>query len=126
MSYKIIKPTSLKNLSRNLNLKRDLNISNILARQSTMKTTTSLNIFDRETKKLQRNRTCLDPDYKHYEYVKSEVGYRVADRVFDIKRDFNSILDLGCQRGYVSKHLTKETVKKIYMFDMSDKILVNN
>lgn len=67
----------------------------------------NLNIFDRWTKKTQRNRTAYYPDYKNYEYIKSEVGYRVADRIFDIKREFNSILDLGCQRGYVSKNLTK-------------------
>lgn len=67
----------------------------------------SLNVFDRNTKLIQRNRTASMPDYKEYEYVKSEIGYRVADRVFDIKRSFDNILDLGCQRGYVSKHLTK-------------------
>jgi NADH dehydrogenase [ubiquinone] 1 alpha subcomplex assembly factor 5 len=64
-------------------------------------------VFDRETKKLQRNRTAYDSDYKVYDYLKEEVGYRVADRIFDVKRSFDQILDLGCQRGYVSKHLTK-------------------
>lgn len=67
----------------------------------------NLNIFDRETKKIQRNRTSYYPEYTNYEYIKSEVGFRVADRIFDIKRELNSILDLGCQRGYVSKNLTK-------------------
>jgi hypothetical protein len=67
----------------------------------------SMNVFDRSTKLKQRNRTCFDSNYRDYEYVKAEIGYRVADRIFDIKRSFNSILDLGCQRGYVSKHLTK-------------------
>lgn len=67
----------------------------------------SLNVFDRETKRAQRNRIVTQPDYKQYEYVKEEIGYRVADRIFDIKRSFNTMLDLGCQRGYVSKHLTK-------------------
>ena len=48
----------------------------------------------------------------------------MADRVFDVKRSFNKILDLGSSRGYVSKHLTKETVKKIIMLEMADKVLV--
>jgi hypothetical protein len=78
-----------------------------LVNKPAAKYTTSLNIFDRETKRSQKNLTSLDANYKDYEYVKSEVGYRVADRVFDIKRSFDTILDLGCQRGYVSKHLTK-------------------
>lgn len=67
----------------------------------------TINVFDRNTKRIQRDRSCLAPNYQDYEYVKSEIGYRVADRVFDVKRSFDSILDLGCQRGYVSKHLTK-------------------
>lgn len=70
------------------------------------KYTTSLNIFDRETKRKQKNFTCSNADFKQFEYVKEEVGYRMVDRVFDIKRTFDKVLDLGCQRGYVSRHLT--------------------
>jgi hypothetical protein len=69
--------------------------------------TSSMNIFDRNVKLIQRNKTALHPNYKDFDYVKEEIGARVADRIFDIKRSFNTILDLGCQRGYVSKHLTK-------------------
>ncbi|CAF0721073.1 unnamed protein product [Brachionus calyciflorus] len=121
MVLKLIKPVNKINIIKN-SIKRDFNISNILAAKN-RPIPSNLNIFDRETKKLQRNRTAYDPNYKDYEYIKSEVGYRVADRVFDIKRNFNSIIDLGCQRGYVSKNLTKETVKKVYMLEMSDKML---
>jgi hypothetical protein len=73
----------------------------------------NLNVFDRNTKKIQRNSLANDPNFKDYEYIKSEIGFRLADRIFDIKRNFNSMLDLGCQRGYVSKHLTKVTLFKI-------------
>jgi NADH dehydrogenase [ubiquinone] 1 alpha subcomplex assembly factor 5 len=69
--------------------------------------------------------SAIDKNYKNYEYLKDETGFRVADRVFDIKRTFNTILDLGCSRGYVSKHFTKETVKKVYMLDMCEKLLEN-
>lgn len=87
------------------------------------KYTTSLNIFDRETKRQQKNWTCSHPNYKQFEYVKEEVGYRMADRVFDIKRSLDTVLDLGCQRGYVSKHLTNDTVKKLYMFESAEQML---
>lgn len=81
----------------------------LLSRNLTSKanTTPVMNIFDRNLKKLQRNQAALDPHNADYDYIKSEVGYRVADRVFDIKRSFNNVLDLGCQKGYVSKHLTQ-------------------
>ena len=77
-----------------------------LSRNLSSKTINSLDIFDRKVKKIQRNRIALDPNNADYDYIKSEVGYRVADRIFDIKRSFNTILDLGCQKGYVSKHLS--------------------
>ena len=67
----------------------------------------SMNIFDRNLKKWQRNQCVLDPQAADYDYIKSEVGYRIVDRIYDIKRTFNTMLDLGCQKGYVSKHLTK-------------------
>lgn len=107
MFFKLLSP-SLRHLNMVKNLSKDLNLNSplILNKHASL-SSSSLYIFDREAKRVQRNRTSFDPDYKHYEYVKSEVGYRVADRVFDIKRNFDTILDLGCQRGYVSKNLTK-------------------
>jgi NADH dehydrogenase [ubiquinone] 1 alpha subcomplex assembly factor 5 len=77
------------------------------------KTINSLNIFDRKVKKIQRNRIASDPSNTDYDYLKSEVGYRVVDRIFDIKRSFNTILDLGCQKGYVSRHLSKVNISFI-------------
>ena len=40
-------------------------------------------------------------------------------------REFDILVDLGCGRGYVSKHLLKDTVKTIYQCEMSEKMLVN-
>lgn len=78
--------------------------------QNTTKFTNTLNIFDRESKRIQKNLTCSNLNYREHEYIKDEIGFRVADRVFDIKRSFDTILDLGCQRGHVSKHLTKVNI----------------
>ena len=98
-----------------------LNLSNValkcLKRSLSSKAISTLDIFDRKVKKIQRNKTALDPNSADYDYVKSEVGYRVADRIFDIKRSFNTILDLGCQKGYVSKHLSKVNLN----FDFKNK-----
>lgn len=83
----------------------------------------SVYIFDRNVKKLQRNRITNDPNYKDYEYIKSEIGWRVADRVFDITRKFDTVLDMGCQRGFVSKNFDQDVCKKIYMYEMSENLL---
>ena len=46
----------------------------------------SLNIFDNKIKRIQRDRALASPDSHLYDYLREEVAFRVADRVFDIKR----------------------------------------
>ena len=38
-------------------------------------------------------------------YLDLQVGFCLYDRIIDIKRDLNLVLDLGCGRGHVLKHL---------------------
>jgi NADH dehydrogenase [ubiquinone] 1 alpha subcomplex assembly factor 5 len=57
---------------------------------------------------MQRNRIAEHSDGG---WLKEEIGHRVADRIFDVKRTFDTIVDLGCQRGYVTKHLSKVAIK---------------
>lgn len=52
-------------------------------------------VFNRENKVLQKERAALNEDVQVYDYLKDEVGYRLSDRIFDIKRKFNTIVDLG-------------------------------
>lgn len=46
----------------------------------------SMNIFDRNAKRLQKEIAFKNSDRHVYEYLKQEIAYRVADRVYDIKR----------------------------------------
>lgn len=55
----------------------------------------SINIFDRNTKHLQRERAAVATDVNLYDYLKDEIGYRLADRIFDIKRKFKLAADIG-------------------------------
>lgn len=55
----------------------------------------SVNIFDRNTKHLQRERAAMANDVNLYDYLKDEIGYRLADRIFDIKRKFKLAADIG-------------------------------
>lgn len=54
-----------------------------------------VNIFDRNTKSLQRQRAAIADDVNLYDYLKEEIGFRLADRVFDIKRKFKTAADIG-------------------------------
>nr|CAG4641857.1 EOG090X09JT [Eurycercus lamellatus] len=82
-----------------------------------------MNIFDRQAKRLQRNRTAMDENHKIFNYLKDEVGYRLSDRVFDINRKFKVALDLGCGFGHVSQNLSKDAVDELIMCDYSELVL---
>lgn len=62
-----------------------------------------INIFDRKTKRLQRKRAAAAEDVNVYDYLKDEIGFRLADRVFDIKRKFVVAADIGKR---ISNYLT--------------------
>ncbi|CAH1791804.1 unnamed protein product [Owenia fusiformis] len=84
---------------------------------------TVMNVFDRKTKRLQKNYMAKLKDYQVYDYVHEEAGWRLADRVCDVKRKFETVVDLGCRRGHVSKHIYDDMAGKLYMCDMAEKVL---
>lgn len=63
------------------------------------------------------------PDVALYDYIKDEVGFRLADRLFDVKREFAVAVDLGCNRGFVSKHIMADVVKRLHLCDISPTML---
>ncbi|XP_013840540.1 arginine-hydroxylase NDUFAF5, mitochondrial isoform X3 [Sus scrofa] len=46
----------------------------------------ALNIFDRDLKRKQKNWAARQPEPMKFDYLKEEVGSRIADRVYDITR----------------------------------------
>lgn len=84
-----------------------------------------MTIFDGKVKRIQRDRALASADSHLYDYLKEEVAFRVADRVFDIKRfverflllimiltndfycrHFSEIVDLGCYKGHIASNLS--------------------
>ncbi|XP_035668090.1 arginine-hydroxylase NDUFAF5, mitochondrial-like isoform X1 [Branchiostoma floridae] len=84
---------------------------------------TVMNVFDRKTKRKQKNWTASRPDHEDFDYLRDEVAYRIADRVCDVSRKFPVALDLGCGKGYISKYLNKDIVETLYQCDTSEKML---
>ncbi|XP_053140581.1 arginine-hydroxylase NDUFAF5, mitochondrial isoform X2 [Hemicordylus capensis] len=68
----------------------------------------ALSPFDRQLKRKQKNWAAAQPEHKRCEYLREEVGSRIADRVFDIARTFPLALDLGCGRSYIAQHFNKK------------------
>nr|XP_018915100.1 PREDICTED: NADH dehydrogenase [ubiquinone] 1 alpha subcomplex assembly factor 5 [Bemisia tabaci] len=82
-----------------------------------------MKIFDRTTKFYQKERAAQDENINIYDYLKDEVGYRLCDRIFDINRKFKTVIDLGCGRGHVSKHMDAEAVEEVFLCESSPTLL---
>ncbi|XP_042522347.1 arginine-hydroxylase NDUFAF5, mitochondrial isoform X1 [Dipodomys spectabilis] len=86
----------------------------------------ALNIFDRDLKRKQKNWAARLPEPMKFDYLKEEVGSRIADRIYDIARNFPLALDVGCGRGYIAQHLNKETVGRFFQTDIAENALKNS
>lgn len=49
--------------------------------------------------------------YNTYNAVNEEIAHRLTDRLEDLKRPFNTILDLGCGTGTVKQNIHKQNPK---------------
>lgn len=106
-----------------LSLGYNLNGTCNAASTSALPPDSPMNVFDRNAKLLQRERAAKDANVQLYDYIKDEVGDRLVDRIFDIKRKFGRVLDLGCGRGHVSKRILSESVEELVLADMSPSLL---
>ncbi|KAJ6515438.1 S-adenosyl-L-methionine-dependent methyltransferase [Mycena sanguinolenta] len=76
-------------------------------------------VFDRNAKRIQKDRAALREDSRTVDYVREEVADRMMERFLDIKRTFSSILDLGSGAGHFTKLLEPDKVQKAVMVDLS-------
>ncbi|KJH52063.1 methyltransferase domain protein [Dictyocaulus viviparus] len=83
-------------------------------------------VFDRQLKRRQRDWAAYQPDFEDAQYLKEEIGWRVADRVFDLTK-FNPLaLDIGCGIGNIAPHMIKENVGTLIQCDMSENMVVRS
>ncbi|THH16620.1 hypothetical protein EW146_g4046 [Bondarzewia mesenterica] len=83
-------------------------------------------VFDRNAKRLQKDRAALREGGQRsrtVDYVRDEVADRMIERFTDVKRKFSSILDLGSGPGHFSKLLESGQTGRVTMLDMSSKTL---
>ncbi|KAG1755378.1 S-adenosyl-L-methionine-dependent methyltransferase [Suillus lakei] len=83
-------------------------------------------VFDRTTKRKQRDRAVsrdAGVGSRTVDYVRDEVADRMMERLLDIKRKFDTIVDLGSGPGHFSKLLEPEKTRKVLMIDSSETTL---
>jgi len=82
-----------------------------------------MNVFDKNAKLMHRAHAAKAANVADFDYLKEEIGYRLSDRVLDIKRQVDVAVDIGCGRGYVTRHITGHSVKKLIAVDSSPEML---
>ncbi|KAF4075390.1 hypothetical protein AMELA_G00233920 [Ameiurus melas] len=80
----------------------------------------AMNVFNRNMKRKQKKWAATLPDSDQYDYLRDEVGSRVADRIYDIARTFPLALDVGSGKSHVAEHLSKDVVERLFLTDVSD------
>ncbi|KAM7394787.1 hypothetical protein PAMP_021570 [Pampus punctatissimus] len=82
-----------------------------------------MNVFDRTMKKRQKDWAAALQDRHQFDYLRDEVGSRVADRVYDVARTFPLALDIGGGKSHIAEHLSKEFVERLFLSDISETTL---
>ncbi|EEP82663.1 hypothetical protein UREG_07528 [Uncinocarpus reesii 1704] len=68
----------------------------------------TLEIFNRKAKYLQKERAARNvEESRKVDYLKDEVAFRLSERLLDIKRNFDNVLDLGANNCNIARVLTK-------------------
>ncbi|XP_023333476.1 arginine-hydroxylase NDUFAF5, mitochondrial-like [Eurytemora carolleeae] len=83
----------------------------------------SMQVFDRQAKLLQTERSARNPELDSFDFLKEEIGYRLADRVLDVSRKMEVCVDIGSGRGWVSRHLTEHSIGRLTAIDLSESLL---
>ncbi|XP_026869583.2 arginine-hydroxylase NDUFAF5, mitochondrial isoform X1 [Electrophorus electricus] len=79
----------------------------------------TMNVFDRSMKRRQKTWASRLPEHHEYDYLRDEVGGRVADRVYDVARTFPLALDVGCGKSHIAEHVSKDIVERLFLMDVS-------
>uniref|UniRef100_A0A671VSI2 Arginine-hydroxylase NDUFAF5, mitochondrial n=1 Tax=Sparus aurata TaxID=8175 RepID=A0A671VSI2_SPAAU len=80
----------------------------------------TMNVFNREMKKRQKNWAASLQDGHQYDYLRDEVG---AHRHCDVTKTFPLALDIGAGKSHIAEHLNKDVVERLFLTDVSEKTL---
>ncbi|KAH7346802.1 S-adenosyl-L-methionine-dependent methyltransferase [Rhexocercosporidium sp. MPI-PUGE-AT-0058] len=100
-----MKPATLRPFSPRPAIRRRMCISRRYAVQAPGSPT--LQVFNRHTKYLQKERAASNTERsRQVDYLKDEVAMRLSERLLDINRHFEHVLDLGANSCNIARALT--------------------
>jgi len=103
--------------SKCINIKLIENVTRLSVRSAHNK------VFDRRAKLYQQERAAASPDVHTFDFLKDEVGYRVADRVLDVSKKMEVGVDIGSGRGWVLRYLTNHSLTRVTGIDISETMI---
>lgn len=59
-------------------------------------------------------------DAKLFDYIKAEVGERMVDRMFDLTKECKITAEIGCGRGFITRHELPDGIEQFYLCDSSE------
>lgn len=80
-------------------------------------------IFHRQMVRKNRNRAARTGRYSAHNFLFRETANRLQERLQDVMRDFQNILDLGCHGGEVGQWLDPSKAEVIVQCDIADKMV---
>ncbi|XP_029950638.1 arginine-hydroxylase NDUFAF5, mitochondrial-like [Salarias fasciatus] len=90
-----------------------------------LSSSSSMNVFNRAMKRRQKDWAASLQERHQYDYLREEVGARVADRVYDIARTFPLALDVGGGKSHIIEHLNADVVQRLVLTDVSRQTLAH-
>ncbi|KAK6335305.1 hypothetical protein TWF718_010738 [Orbilia javanica] len=95
--------------------------------------TGSFQIFDRNVKRLQRDRAAANAEEsRNVDYLRDEVANRLVERLYDINRSYSHVLDLGAGACHLARALHRphpglepfaSRIKHLTSAELSSKVL---
>jgi NADH dehydrogenase [ubiquinone] 1 alpha subcomplex assembly factor 5 len=80
-----------------------LRYTSCLGQQQRALSQPSMEVFDRNVKRLQRDAAARAPGAEEFDYLRERVASVLVDRIEDISREFPLSLDMGCHAGHIYK-----------------------
>ncbi|KDQ08869.1 hypothetical protein BOTBODRAFT_117885 [Botryobasidium botryosum FD-172 SS1] len=83
-------------------------------------------VFDRRVKQLQKDRAASREHGERsrtVDYVREAMADRMIERILDVKRTYENVLDLGSGPGHLTRLLETHTTKNVTMIDLSRETL---
>lgn len=55
-----------------------------------------------------------------FDYIKAEIGERMVDRMFDLTKECKITAEIGCGRGFITRHELPDGIEQFYLCDSSE------